>query len=388
MNFFLKYGIGIYLSITLLYKLYFLIPLSFISSLYYFIMVIGLILVFKRYQRKSIVGYAKSFKYLFSVLLLNLLYLLIFGGNTESILYWFAKLATTNLIVFGIVSNYNFYERVFIKYFKYIILVIILIGYMFGVSDEIINGDVNRLSMGFNPNDLGLFSALGALAIMLINKTWYKSKIDGILFFVFCLLTLLSGSKAALLNLVVGILLIYGISFKLVVFSISLWGVFLLTPKLNYTTSIDRLLSKESAFETRNEVFEIGLLTFDDSFWTGHGIDKYGWTDPKYWSSPEEMLGPHNTYLSIGIMYGVIFGSIFIFLLLIQVIKSLRIFLNKHSSFVKFSALIVILSVINGFFESLIVGVNEFVSVLFWFAVGVVSYSLSTRNIKLNFKKY
>ena len=389
MEFLRKYGMAFYFGITLLYKLNFIIPMASFSIFYYLIMSIGLIIMLPKYKGRFVGYYVKYFKYIYIIVGFNLIYLVVFGFNKESTLYWFAKLASSNLIMFSIISNISFYEKLFYKYFKYVLITLIGIGYLFGAVDEISAGDVNRLGMGFNPNDLGLFAALGVLSIMLFNRAWYKKKVDFVLFAVFCLLTLMSGSKAALLNLVIGVILIYGFNARIFIFALLLILVFLITPQLGYTTSIDRLLSKENVFETRNEVFEIGVQTFNDAFWTGHGLDKYGWTDPSYWPSPELALGPHNTYLSIGIMYGAIFGFIFIFLLLIQLVKAIKIFFKNKSPFVKFSALMIILCIINGFFESLIVGVNEFITVLFWFSIGVVSFAWSTgKSLKIKKRQY
>lgn len=381
MRFIAKNGIGLYLIVSLLFKLGFIIPLSVVNVLYLILMGLGLILFFGYANRLFNPNSQKAFGILYFILLFNLIYLVVINFNTQSVLYILTKFSTTNLIAIGLITNYHFYKRFFIRYFKYIIGIILILGYFFGNIPQSTT-ELQRLSIGFNPNDVGLFGVLGTLSILLFNARWYKNKNDIVLLFVFLLLTLLSGSKAALLNLVIGTIFIYGFSPKILGVAFSLFLVFSITPKFGYITSIDRLLSKEKAFETRQDVFEMGLKTFHDAFFVGHGIDKYEWTDPKYWSVGEAALGPHNTYLSIAIMYGIVFGIIFTLILLSFLVKAIKTNLKTTDVFVKFCALIVVLAFINGFFESLIVGVNEFFTILFWFAVGVLGF------YKIDYAKY
>lgn len=380
MKFIAKYGIGIYLIISLLFKLHFIIPVTLVNALYQILMVLGILLFIlyskQLFKKKNIA----AFRVLYFILIFNLVYLIVFNFNTESVLYILAKFSTTNLIAFGLITNYNFYKQFFIRYFKYIIAIMLFLGYFFvGIGGT--TGGGQRLAIGFNPNDVGLFGAFGVLSIMLFTPNWFKSKKELFLLLSFMLLTLLSGSKAALLNVLLGSLFIYRLSFKIVAIGIVVFLTFLVTPKLGFTTSIDRLMSSEKTFETRNEVFEIGILTIKDAFFQGHGIDKYGWTNPKYWPKPEDALGPHSTYLSIGIMYGIIFGSLFLLILLSILMKAIKSYFKFKDVFVKFCVLIIVLTFINGFFESLIIAVNEFITILFWFAVGVLGY------YKLNYKK-
>ena len=380
MKFIAKYGIGIYLIISLLFKLHFIIPHGLVNVLYQTLMALGGLLFFVFYNQLMQSKNLKAFKLLYFIVFFNVLYLLVFNFNTTSLLYIIAKFSCANLIAFGIIFNYHFYKNVFTKYFKYIIAVVLFLGYTFaGIVEN--TSELQRLSMGFNPNDIGLLGALGVLSVLMFNPNIYKNKIDIILLLGFMLLTLLSGSKAALLNLAIGFIFIYGFTPKILGIAFSFFLVFLITPQLGYTTGIERLLSNEGSFSTRDKVFEIGLQTLNDSYFVGHGIDKYAWTNPKYWPSTEDALGPHNTYLSIGIMYGAINGTLFILMLLAVLVKALISYFKIRDEFVRFCALIILLTFVNGFFESLIVGINEFITVLFWFAVGVLGY------YKLNYKK-
>lgn len=373
MKFIAKYGIGIYLIISLLFKLYYIVPVSLLNILYYVLMALGILVFFISYKQILKTKYIKSFGLLYLIVILNFIYLILFNCNTESVLYFLAKFSTTNLIACGLIYNYQFYEKFIKQYLIYIIIFMLAIGYLSGVIVGDLSGS-QRLSIGFNPNDIGLFSALGALSILIFNPKWYKNKKEFFLFFTFILLALLSGSKTALFITLVGIILIYGFNLKLIGISFLIILTFLFAPKLGYLTSIDRLTSNEGLFDSRDQVYVLGLLTLNDAFYTGSGIDKYAWTDPKYWPNEESSMGPHNTYISIGIMYGVIFGSIFLIILLSFLFKAKRSWIKFKNPFIRFCALIVFLTLVNGFSESLIVGVNEFITILFWFAVGALGY--------------
>ncbi|MDP2067940.1 MAG: O-antigen ligase family protein [Lutibacter sp.] len=384
MKFLAKYGIGIYLLITLVFKLYFIVPIALTNGIYYFLMIFGLI-SFPFYSKSLFTNKIvfKSFVIFFSVNALNLIYFLFFDRTSESSLYLLAKFAAYNLIVLGVVSNYTYYKSWFTRYFKYMMLIMVILGKIFGTV--VASNELQRLSLGFNPNDVGLFGMLGVLSIITMDKLWHKKMINIVLFIFFILMILLSGSKAALLSLVLGLFLNYGFNYRIVISVFFFLIIAYFSSNLGYITSIDRLNSKEGAFETREEVYDIGLKTAQDNIWLGHGLDKYGWTNPMYWDYPELALGPHNTYLSIVIMYGVVFGFVFLISILKFVFKTFKMSFRSDDYFIRFCYFIVLIVLVNGIFETLIVGLNEFITLLFWFAVGCIGYNfiiLSKNNSK------
>jgi hypothetical protein len=369
MKFIIKYSIGLYILVTLMYKLGFIVPMVFTQSIFYGLMGLGVIAMpfYSKvlYSRQSF----KTFWIFHFITLLNLIYLLLFNlSNVDSWLYFLTKLSGFNLIMLSLIYNYDFYKEWTTKYFKYIILTVLFLGLIYGSNGV---SDV-RLSIGFNPNDVGLFGLLGMFSIVALNPRWQTNKIDIALVLLFLIVALLSGSKAALLGVAVVVILNYGISYK----SIGLAFVFLLAIYIvgssGFTTGLDRFASEKSTFETRDEVYRAGLLTFNDALLLGNGLDKYGWSNPKYFPSPELALGPHNAYLATGIMYGLIFGSFFLISIGKFVAKA-RAVLKFNEQYIKFSYYFLLLVLINGLFETLIVGVNEFITVLFWFFIGVVA---------------
>jgi len=387
MKFLTKYGIGIYLLVTLMFKLNFIIPHAITNGIYYFLMVFGLLSFFIYF--KSIFADTKIFQIFlifFSVNALNLIYLLVFDRGTESFFYFSAKFATSNVIILGVVYNYSFYKIWFTKYLKYVMLMMVILGKLFATVALSVTSQ--RLSIGFNPNDVGLFGMLGVLSIIALDKFWYKKKINIALFLFFVLLTLLSGSKAALLSLMLTFFFRYGFNYRIVVSVFLFLIVAYLSSNFGYVTSLDRLNSNEDVFETRYEAYDAGVKTVEDNIWIGHGLDKYGWTNPKYWYSLESAFGPHNTYLSIPIMYGVPIGIVFMLIIFIFTARTFRKSFRSQDYFIRFCYFVILIVLINGFFETLIVAINEFITLLFWFAVGCVGYDFSLRSKKMNKKNY
>lgn len=378
MKFFVRNGIGLYLIITLLFKLIFIVPIAVTNLLFYSIMIIGLVLFVVYTKTIFSRNILNCFGFFYAISLLNILYFLFLDiDNVKSGLYVLAKFSTGMLIVLGLVFNYDKYRILFIKYFKYTMLLLVIFGKLFANITEVSVDEVTRLSVGFNPNDLGEFGMLGVLGIINLERKWFKSTFNILLILFFALIVLLSGSKGAIFCLAIGIFLNFGISFRTIGISILFLLVVQFSSSLNYSTGINRLESNERTFESRDQVFENGIKTFQDNIWTGHGLDKYCWTDPKYWDSPELALQPHNTYLGILIMYGLFFGVVLILLILKTVLKTFKSSFRNSDTFVSFCNNSVVLILIKGFSESLIIGVNEFTSLLFWFALGVMAYNFS-----------
>jgi O-antigen ligase len=251
--------------------------------------------------------------------------------------------------------------------------VMVLLGKLYGAVEDV--AGIQRLSIGFNPNDVGVFGMLGMLSILAMDKVWHKNKINVCLFFFFVLVALLSGSKAALLCMILAVLFTYGFNYRIVVSVFFFLIAAYFSSNLGYITSLDRLNSNERTFVTRDEVYANGIKTIQENIFLGHGLDKYNWTNPIYWDSPELALGPHNAYLAAVIMYGIFFAFAFVLFILFFVVKTFKKSFRNNDYFIRFNYFILLIFLVNSFFETLIMGINEFVTVLFWFAVGCVGYN-------------
>ena len=88
-------------------------------------------------------------------------------------------------------------------------------------------------------------------------------------------------------------------------------------------------------------------------------------------------MGPHNTYLSVAIMYGVVFGFVFLIIVSYFMVQKFRESIRNDDHFIRFCYIVAILVFVEGFFETLIVAINEFITLLFWFSVGCIGYNFS-----------
>ncbi len=75
-------------------------------------------------------------------------------------------------------------------------------------------------------------------------------------------------------------------------------------------------------------------------------------------------------------MYGLIFGIVFLIIVLKYLVRTFKTGFRSNDPFVRFCYILILIVLINGFFETLIVALNEFITLLFWFAIGCIGYNL------------
>ena len=108
----------------------------------------------------------------------------------------------------------------------------------------------------------------------------------------------------------------------------------------------------------------------------GYGLDKYAYINkslvPVFLKS--KIIGAHNGYLALLTQYGIIFGGIIIFLIF-QKSYQLYAYFKDIKETERIYLFIIIYTLIAAIYESLITGINEFQTILFWFALAFLSYS-------------
>ena len=87
-------------------------------------------------------------------------------------------------------------------------------------------------------------------------------------------------------------------------------------------------------------------------------------------------MGAHNGYLSILLQYGIIFGGLVILIIFKKSLEIIRFYYGKNDYNLIYLFLVVY-TLIAANFESLITGINEFHTILFWFSLSYLSYSKS-----------
>ena len=82
----------------------------------------------------------------------------------------------------------------------------------------------------------------------------------------------------------------------------------------------------------------------------------------------------HNGYLSILLQYGVLFGGFILALIFVKASQLISFFRFSNDS-EKVFIFIIIYTFVSSIYETLITGINEFHTILFWFSLAFLSYS-------------
>jgi len=203
-------------------------------------------------------------------------------------------------------------------------------------------------------------------------------KNDQILIILFTLLisALASGSRGSLVAIILVFLLKYGFTLRNIIYGLLALGIFLVVLSINLETSLNRF-AENSMFNDRILQFEYAYLSIQEKLFTGYGLDKYAYIDkslvPRYLK--DKIIGAHNGYLAILAQYGIIFGSVILFLIFRKSLQAYSYFKNKKS-FERVYLFIILYVLIASIYESLITGINEFSTILFWFSLSILSYSM------------
>lgn len=312
----------------------------------------------------------RAFAILWIITLINIVYWLFFDHTYNGMLYVAAKLSTFLLIAISINYYYDFLVKNFTKIIIYIGFFVLLIGAI--LNTHYFGG---RYTGPFgNPNSLGWLSSLMFGLTYLTKEKSYKKY--ALLFF-FLSMIMMSGSRAALGGAVLAILLKGKISFnKIFLLGFALCALLLaqnIASHFGIHTGLERIIKSEKSNELlsgREQEYALGLLTIKESPLTGHGLDKYAWISPKIVKlsgllrkDPFFVGNPHNSYIAMFIMYGILVGSIILLTVLYYIIKVIR---NRVPPDILF---MVLFSFLAAFFESYLFGVSGFEGLIFWFSL-------------------
>ncbi len=297
----------------------------------------------------------------------------------ESAVYLFAK--TSLFIMFALIMSLNSdeYKRSFLK----VTAIIVLLSCIYGTFSQTVDAENLRLSFGFvNVNGAGTCAAI-SFGIILQNKFFPKYfAIPAMIFLAY--VVFMTGSRGALVVLVIAVFFsdlrrmpIYKYLLLLVPLLVALPFLSRFVLQTNSSNSVARMLGgltgKESMFSNRDHAYTYGIKTFMDEIFMGHGLARYGWTDPIF--SAEGLRGnPHNGYLSLGIMMGVVFGLVFIVILLRYYVVYLFDFFSHRKEYLRTYFFIATSVILNTFVESYLVGINELVTSLFWYSMAVIQF--------------
>ena len=367
---FCKYGFIVLLFNTILYS----IPVTMHTVapfIFYFLMIFSILFLFINPNLLREVLMHKSFLFLLSINLINLIYFLLFDDiyHQKSIEYLFARFVLFSILSLSVYYNYNYFKKGFPDLLIKVIAFVIILGLIF--NPFIFNG--RYAGILWNPNMLASISVIAFSFLLIKNSS--KSNMDYFLLIFFFIVAISTGSRVVIIGVALSFIFKFGFSLRNLMYSIFALLMVLVVSFSNLNTSLNRI-SSQSVFNGRTSQYELALESINDKLIEGHGLSNYS-------GIPEIELGEeydgliasaHNGYLSLFIQYGLIFGSL---ILLIILKKSLSVlyFFKEGEDHLNFYLFIVVYTLIAANFESLITGINEFHTILFWFSLTYLSYS-------------
>jgi len=370
---FYKYGFVIYLFNTILYSISWTKD-SIAPIFFYLTMGFGIFFLILTPDYSRQVLFQKSFLFLMIINLVNLVYLLFFDSflNISSLEYLMARFMSFSLICLSIHSNFNYYKKNFQSIIVRVISLVVVISLMF--NPNIFSGRYEGII--WNPN---MFASLTVLAFcFLFLKTNKKTLFEKALLVLLLIVTISTGSRSAMIAIIMSFIFKYGLTFRNVVYSIVGIFIFFIISNLDLNTSINRL-SNQMLFNDRIEQFSFAIHNIQQNLLSGYGLSEYSGL-PSSINIPKNLkglfMGAHNGYLSILIQYGIIFGGLVILIIFNKSLEIIRFYYGKNDYNLVYLFLIVY-TLIAANFESLITGINEFHTILFWFALSYLSYSKS-----------
>lgn len=355
--------------------------LSFINGDVLFVPVIaGLVFFLFFLKREKLFSLFIQFR-LFTALTLCFVVYYIFLDplKDESLVYLVSKVLLFIMFALFMSLNTEEYKQKCLKG----LAVLILLACGYGAFAQTIDTETFRVSFGFmNANSAGTLAAI-AFGIILQNK-FFKRIISIPAMIYLTYVVLMTGSRSALIVYVIGWFFSDLRKVPVYKYILLLIPLLLLIPyflpyfgDMSSSNAITRMMSsfsgKESMFSNRENVFAAGLRTFEDELMRGHGLARYGWTDPRL-SSGNIRSNPHNGYLGLGIMMGAIFAGIFILTLFWNcMLYAIDFFKNKKEGLRSY-LFIVISILITAFVESYLIGINELMTSLFWCCIANIQF--------------
>ena len=364
-----KYGVVIFLTNTVLLAIgptrdigakVFLV----LMSLYLFVLLIN------PQQIKNVL-FHKGFSFFLILNILNIFYFLMFHSfnDISAIKYLFARGIQFSIISFSIYFNYEFYQKYFLVYLVYLIAFVVLVGFVFNM--DVLTSRYSGII--WNPNMLASFTSIAFGVLFLYNKS--KTKFE--IFLLVCLLatSLSTGSRGVLIAIALAFLFKHGFSNRNLIYSFFALGLYFLLSSIQLDTSINRFAS-QSLFNDRLLQYQFAYETILQRPFFGFGLDKYAYISPEVIPSylRSRVISAHNGYLAILTQYGIIFGSIILFVILRKSVQLINYF-GKSSELNRTYLFIIIYALFASIYETMITGINEFHTILFWFALAFLSYS-------------
>ena len=371
----LRYGFIIYLLNTILLSIEQTFVLGY--NIFLILMVCFSFSVLINFKQIKIVLLQKSFRFLFFLTLINIIYWFVFHdfNDIKSLQYLLARTMQFAIIPFAIFFNYNYFKIDFLNHLVYVILFVVIIGFIF--DPFIFEGRYSGLV--WNPNILASLTCLGFATLFLSpNK---MTRFDPVILLIFMLIALSTGSRSVLLAIGLAFLFKYGFSYRNILYAFISIVIYFVVLNFDVNTSINRF-DAQSLLNDRVLQYQYAYETFLQRPFFGFGLDKYAYINqeivPSYLSG--HIISAHNAYLAIIVQYGIFFGLTFlgiVFYKILEIFKNI----NLSDPIERFYFYLITYVVLASLYETLITGINEIHTILFWFSLSFLSYLIYNKKI-------
>ena len=360
-----KYGYVIFLFNTVLYSIdYDIISNKIAPFIFYLIMGLYFLFLLINPKKAIEVFFQRSFISLLFINCINFLYYIFFDGlsDLDSLRYSASRFMQFSLILFAVYSNFSYFRS---RFFYHLFLILIIITFLgLFVSGDLLSGQFRYTGILWNANMLSSLVGL-CFSMLLLDKDRLltgKRIYIRLLLMVFLFIILLSTeSRMGVGTIVLSFIFRYGLSFRNIIYSIL---VFISLIFLQH-----RLINSDTL--EREPQWQAAIISISEEPFLGYGLAHYNGYYERYFEGVHG--GAHNAYLSILMQYGLIFGSIILFIILRWSFSLISYFYRSSEFYIKICVFIIVLTLISSFFETYITGINEFQTILFWFSLSFLS---------------
>ena len=362
----------IFLTINLIYSIKGAIPVA--EMLFYPTMAFSLFMVLFSFRITNDIIISKGFKLFFYINFINLVYYIFFEfGDFDSFKYLlsrFTQFAIFSISIFLLGDKFLFHLLRFIK----IVTIFSLIASLVFILPDF--GD-RYMGIFFNPNEFSIIMVLG-FSVLLFQDN--KSNLENILMLAFVTSIFLSGSRSAIIGLILSLFMFIRhnkFSYIFLIFGLLIMFMFFLS--VDKTNTFLRLFD-ESLFYNRQLEYIYAFETLMQKPFFGYGLKNYAFIDINVidFDNPID-FGAHNGYLALLVQYGLIFGTLIFLLLFYGIVKVLKYdycIKNENQNQFIFLKFILIYTLVNGVTENTFVGINYLQSNLFWLVLAYLLYKI------------
>ena len=365
-----KYGAAIFLFNTVLLSIEATYAIG--NQIFLVLMILFSVVLLINPKHTKAILLNKSFSFLLFLNVINLVYWILFHhfSDLEALKYLLARGVQFSIISISIFHHYEYYSDRFFAHLVNVIFFIVLLGL-------IINPDlfsVRYSGIIWNPNMLAAFTTISFAILLLRNRE--KTNLEKCMLIVFLLVSIATGSRGVLLGITLAFVIRYGFSLRNIFYTILGIFTFILVINLNFDTSFNRFGAQSLLNDRWFQLFYAFETLLQKPF-SGWGLDKYSFINlnivPNYLRGA--IIGAHNGYLAILVQYGILFSSIVFYIIFSRSYSVLNYFRKTRIGYTAIYSFIILYTLLAAIYESLMTGINEFHTIMFWFSLAILSYS-------------